>query len=116
MNTPNGKKLRLDYYILPAACDGSGSRTVAFGFSRDGNMWMDPDELGLSMADLDRLERLGRNSLLPDHEKQTVLVNCHAFAELIPNPSARSIWLKFVDEMVQKHKKVRAEYDATRTV
>ena len=116
MNAMNGNKLRLDYFMTPVPCPGGGERFVALGFSRDGNMWIDPGELGIGPEFEPKLARYGANYLLPDYENQTVLMNCRAIAEVIDDPFARREWLEYVEDMIEEHKKVRAKYDASRKV
>ena len=111
-----GNKLRLDYFMTPVSCPGGGERFVALGFSRDGNMWIDPGELGIGPEYEPKLARYGANYLLPDYENQTVLMNCRAIAEVIDDPFARREWLEYVEDMIEEHKKVRAKYDASRKV
>jgi hypothetical protein len=116
MNATKQTTPQLDYFMTPVSCPGGGERYVALGFSRDGNMWIDPGELGIGPEYEPKLARYGANYLLPDYENQTVLMNCRAIAEVIDDPFARREWLEYVEDMIEEHKKVRAKYDASRKV
>ena len=114
MNAMKGNKPRLDYFMTQVPSPGGGQRYVALAFSADGNMWIDPGELGIGPEYGPKLARYGANYLLPDYENQTVLMNCRAIAEVIEDPFARREWLEYVEDMIQEHKEVRAKYEATR--
>ena len=115
MNATNAKTPRLDYFVTQASSVvGEGHVTLAF--SPDGNMWIDPGELGIGPEYDSKLARYGKNYLLPDHQNQTVLLNCRAAAEVIEDPFARREWLEYVEDMIQEHKEVRAQYESARKI
>ena len=116
MNATKRTTPRLDYFLTPVTCPGGGQRHVALAFSPEGNMWIDPDELGIGPEYGPKLARYGANYLLPIHEEQTVLLNCRAIAELIEDPFARREWLEYVEDMIAEHKEVRAQYEASRKI
>ena len=107
---------RLDYFMTPVPCPVHGVRYVALAFSPDGNMWIDPGEVGIGPEYAPKLERYGKNYLLPIHEEQTVLLNCRAIAEVIEDPFKRREWLNYVEDMIQEHQEVRAQYESARKV
>jgi len=116
MKSTNEKTLRLDYFMTPVPCPVLGTRYVALAFSPDGNMWIDPGEVGIGPEFKPRLQRYGKNYLLALHEKKTVLLNCRAIAEVIDDPFKRREWLEFVEDRIQEHKEVRAQYESSRKV
>lgn len=116
MNATKCKTPRLDYFMTPVSCPGGGIRYVALAFSPDGNMWIDPGEVGIGPDYAPKLARYGANYLLPIHEEQTVLLNCRAIAEVIDDSFKRREWLNYVEDMIQEHQEVRAQYESARKV
>ena len=116
MNATKQKTPRLDYFMTPVSCPEGGIRYVALAFSPDGNMWIDPGEVGIGPEYGPKLARYGANYLLPIHEEQTVLLNCRAIAEVIDDPFKRREWLNYVEDMIQEHQEVRAQYESARKV
>jgi hypothetical protein len=105
----------LDFLVVPVRCpDCDETRYIKLGFGSDGTMWVDPAELGIGPQHAAQLEGFGEPYLLINPGAREVLINARAVVKVLTEPERCRQWLAFVEEMLQKHKEVRARYESTR--
>ena len=113
----NGNKVLLEFFTKRLRCRCGARHDVDLAFSPDGNMWIDPDVLGIGPQHAPQLSRFaGGWYLLINPATQQVMLNARAAAEVSADPLARREWLAYVEASIQEHKEVRANYESTREI
>ena len=99
----------LDFFYTPVRCPDCGDEHyIRLGFGNDGTMWIDPRHLGIGPQHAEQLEKFGDTYLLMNPKRCEVLINAKAVVMVRTDPAWCQKWLSFVEDMVKKHKAVRA--------
>lgn len=105
----------LDFFMVPAVCACCGEqRYVRLAFGSDGTMWLDPAEVGIGPAQAAQLKAFGEPYLLTNQNTGEVMINARAVVLAKRDPEWCKRWLAYVEEMLKKHKEVRARYESSR--
>ena len=100
----------LDFFFTPVRCPDCGEEHhIRLGFGIDGTMWIDPRHLGIGPQDVEQLEKFGDTYLLMNPKRCEVLINAKAVVMVRTDPAWCRKWLSFVEDMLRRHKAVRAQ-------
>ena len=105
----------LDFFMVPMVCACCGERRhIRLAFGSDGTMWLDPAELGIGPQQATQLNGFGEAYLLTNEGTGEAMINARAVLLVKTDPEWGKRWLAFVEDMLKKHKEIRARYESSR--
>ncbi len=106
------KDRNIDFMELDLATPAGGTRQTVVGFERDGTVWIQPDELGITPAQGEALMNYPKPWLIVDAVHGRAFLHWRAAAELIQPAERREMWLRFAKRMFQEYQRIQAHESA----
>ena len=106
--------INIDFYVSPFTGIDGVRRTITLGMGSNRTLWIEWEELGLSVAEIRHLVRTYPGQvLLLDHEHDRVFLNADAVTGIITSAEVRAAWVRNLEFLLKNYQCIRP-YESTR--
>ena len=108
------KDINIDFYVTPFTGIDGVRRTITLGLGSNRTLWIEWEELGLSVAEIRHLVRTYHGQvLLLDQENDRVFLNADAVTGIAVSDEVRAGWVRNLEFLLKNYQCIRP-YESTR--